>query len=75
MNGRAEAGFAEVTSSDVNVFGFGVVQSIDAAAMEVFFGYRHFQTEISGFQATGGPVTSIGFEDLDVAWTGARIRF
>lgn len=75
LNGRAEAGFAEVADSEVEVFGFGIVQNIDAAALELYAGYRHFEADISGIAAAGGPVTNGSFEDLDVAWTGARIRF
>ena len=34
--------------SDVEFYGVGVVQQIDAAAMELYLGWRRYETEISG---------------------------
>ncbi len=66
---QATAGFPDATS-DVKFWGLGVVQQIDAAAMEVFLGYRHFDNDVGG---TGAPATGSG--DLDLVHGGARIRF
>jgi hypothetical protein len=58
-------------SSEVTFFGLGVVQQIDAAAMEVFLGWRRFETEVSGSAIAGAN----GSSDLDLVHGGARIRF
>jgi hypothetical protein len=56
-------------STEVNMWGIGVVQHIDAAAMELFLAYKHFEGE-----ATVGKLTT-EFNDMDMVFGGARIRF
>ena len=58
-----------LANSDVDFFGIGVVQQIDAAAMEVFLGWRRFETDVTGAGAGSGN------SDLDLVHGGARIRF
>ena len=58
-----------LANSDVDFFGIGVVQQIDAAAMEVFVGWRRFETNVTGAGAGSGS------SDLDLVHGGARIRF
>ena len=60
-------------SSQVDFYGIGVVQQIDAAAMEVFLGWRRYESEISGTDNTTG--FRDGSSDLDLVTGGARIRF
>jgi hypothetical protein len=48
------------------MWGLGVVQHIDAAAMEVFLSYKRFSADIAGV---------IDVDDFDVVMSGARIRF
>lgn len=50
-------------SIDIDYYGLGVVQSIDAAAMDLYLGYRHYDL---------GDVSS---DDADVVTAGARIQF
>ena len=57
-------------TSEVTFFGVGVVQQIDAAAMEVFLGWRRFETEVGGVHPDAGTGS-----DLDLVHGGARIRF
>jgi hypothetical protein len=52
-------------SSEVRFFGVGVVQQIDAAAMEVYLGWRRFDSETTG----------AADDSLDLVHGGARIRF
>jgi hypothetical protein len=68
--------------SNVRFWGAGVVQNIDAAAMNVYVGWRHFEPEAvscAGVDATGtkcivpGPKTQL--RDLDVIGIGSRIKF
>jgi predicted porin len=63
-----------VTGSEATVWGFGVVQHIDAAAMEVFLSYRRFSAEFESLPG-GGFGTGASFNDMDVVMGGARIRF
>lgn len=60
-------------SSEVNFYGVGVVQQIDAAAMELYLGWRRFDTSVSGILL--GDDTGNGSSDLDLVHGGARIRF
>ena len=63
-----------VTGSEATVWGFGVVQHIDAAAMEVFLSYRRFSAEFESLPG-GGFGTGASFNDMDVVMGGARIKF
>ena len=60
-------------SSEVNFWGIGVVQQIDAAAMELYLGWRRFDTSVSGI--LGADAVGNGSSDLDLVHGGARIRF
>jgi hypothetical protein len=60
-----------VLDSEHSWWGLGIVQNIDAAAMEVYVGYRRYSADVvtSGAQVPGG------IEDLSVLQAGARIQF
>jgi len=77
LAGSQEAGFTGagniVTSSDLEVWGLGIAQHIDAAAMQLYIGYRNFDAEASG--VIGGVATTNEFENLHVGFAGARIAF
>ena len=53
--------------TDTDMWGLGVVQHVDAAAMELFLSYRRFSAEI--------PASGISFNDFDIVMGGARIKF
>jgi predicted porin len=61
---------AYVVSTDVNFWGAGVVQNVDAAAMDLYVIYRHADGEI-----TNDVGTKIGLDNFDMVITGARIQF
>ena len=75
-----QVGYAEST-----VWGLGIVQHIDAAAMELFLSYRHFDGRAPGqilvvplaaaAVAESETAVSAGNSDMDVVMAGARIRF
>jgi hypothetical protein len=68
------SGFDIITGSEVNVWGLGVVQNIDAAAMELWLSYRHYEAEINSPAGNFlGPVNH--YNDLDMVYGGARIKF
>ncbi len=48
------------------IYGFGVVQKVDAAAMELYAGFRHYEADLDNGVAT---------EDFITVVTGARIKF
>ncbi len=52
-------------NSTLDVYGFGVDQKIDAAAMEMYLWYKHMEAEVNGVE-TG---------ESDQVVLGARIRF
>jgi hypothetical protein len=63
-----------ITSSQATVWGFGVVQHIDAAAMEVFLAYRRYAAEVTS--PAGNDLSgTVSLNDFDVVMSGARIRF
>jgi hypothetical protein len=63
-----------IDSSESSFWGVGVVQHIDAAAMEVYLAYRLYGGEIT---SPAGNLLSgtIEFDDLSVVMAGARVRF
>lgn len=52
--------------TEAEIYGAGIVQKIDAAAMELYLGYRHVEL---------GDNLGTVLDDLDVVTTGARIKF
>jgi len=67
------AGVYQISNSEVSFWGIGVVQHIDAAAMEVYLSYRNF--EMSFIDALPGPGAVVNGDDLGVVMGGARVRF
>jgi predicted porin len=57
-------------STTAEVWGLGVVQHIDAAAMELFLSYRKYS---AGFDDIPSAILSIN--DFDMVVGGARIKF
>ena len=58
------------TASTGTLFGLGFNQKIDAAAMEIYGGWRRYSLSTTGVAAGAA-----GLEDMDLVFTGARIRF
>ncbi len=59
-------GAANLRNSKTNIWGLGVVQNIDAAAMEIYAGYRNFDASLTGAPA---------LNDICVFTFGSRIKF
>jgi hypothetical protein len=65
-----------IDASEVTFWGIGVVQHIDAAAMEVFLAYRNYEATVAGTAGTSVNTFFDGnLDDLSVVTAGARIRF
>jgi hypothetical protein len=65
--------------TDVNLWGAGIAQGIDNAAMLLYFSYRHVEGELVLRQLNGavanGPIADAPIDDLDLVITGAVIKF
>ena len=59
-----------IISSDIKMWGVGINQKVDAAAMDLYIGYRQYKADIL---TTAGPVE--GLKDFEAVMTGARIKF
>jgi hypothetical protein len=71
---------AGVTGTEFTVWGFGIVQNIDAAASLLYLTYRHFEADIdcrAGCTVTGlGNVgTNLPTEDFQYVMGGAVVKF
>lgn len=70
--------FGGITSSEASSWGIGVNQYVDAAAMQVFATYKHFEGSFVSNGAGGGANISIGrneLRDMSVFIVGTRIDF
>ena len=61
----------DIVESELESFGVGVIQGIDAAAMHVYLTYRHYEGDVT----SGAALTNVELDDLDVVMSGAIIRF
>jgi len=59
-----------VQNSDLNFWSAGIVQNIDAAAMDLYLIYRHAEGDI-----TNSVGVARNLDDFDMVITGARIQF
>ena len=67
---------ANIMSSEVEVFGLGIAQGVDAAAMTLYLSYRHVEGDLTVARTTGATTeATIDLDDLDVVMTGAIIKF
>ncbi|MDX2201245.1 MAG: porin [Hyphomicrobiaceae bacterium] len=62
-------GGTTITSDSVDYYGFGMTQKIDAAAMTLYLGWRHFDPKVSADSA------SVSLSEIDTVIGGARIQF
>jgi hypothetical protein len=58
-----------IFGADVNMWGIGMVQSVDAAAMDLYMGYKNFSADLKTTTGTQAP------DDLKVFYAGGIIRF
>jgi hypothetical protein len=64
-----------VSSSKATIWGFGVVQKIDRAEMELFLGFRLYQAEVNLADKAGAKLPSIALDDFTTVMSGAVIEF
>ena len=69
---------ARLNASEVNVWGLGVVQSVDSAALDLYIGYRNYSSDVtlrSGTAGAGTVARSGSVDDFQAVLAGAIIRF
>ena len=70
---------AAIWSSGVEMFGAGVVQGFDNAALQIYLTYRHYEADLALRGIVGGvasgAIADAALEDLDIVMTGAIIKF
>jgi predicted porin len=72
---------AWITSSSVDVWGFGLVQTIDAAAMDLYIGFRNYSGDAditfldTQMEYDRARRRNVDFEDFQAVFSGGIIRF
>jgi hypothetical protein len=74
-----------VTDTELTIWGLGITQNVDAAASQLYLGYRNFSADITCTGAAtatgacagaaGGPAKSLPTDDIHVVVGGAIVRF
>jgi hypothetical protein len=74
-----------VTDTELDVWGLGIAQNVDAAASTLYLGYRNFSADVTCTGATvaagqcagaaGGPAKKLATDDLHVVLGGMIVRF
>ena len=72
---RNSTGTAYVKDSQINRWGLGVVQEIDAAAMHLWLRWQHQELDATFVTETGKLTPQQGFEDWDLVQAGGIIFF
>ncbi len=67
-------GAVRISGNEVDVWGIGVVQHIEAAEMQIFMGYRNHSADVDMVDGTG-TTTGTSLEDFQTFVSGARIAF
>jgi predicted porin len=68
-------GNCRISGSEVEVWGLGVVQWIEPAAMQIYLGYRHFEADLSLVDARGQNQAAAGLKDFQIIKLGSIIAF
>src|SRR5690606_15488156 len=61
--------------SDVQVWGLGIAQGIDAAAMTLYLSYRHVEGGVTLKDANSDTFANAAIDDLDLVFAGGIIKF
>ena len=57
------------------MWGVGIIQDIEGAAMHLYALYRHYEADVDLTNGRRGCRTPVRLEDLDIVMTGAIIKF
>lgn len=79
LNPFAAGGDSAIWSSGVDMYGVGIAQGFDSAALLVYLSYRHYEADLTVRQISGGvasgALADVPLEDLDIVMGGAVIKF
>jgi hypothetical protein len=67
-------GHSTVIDSEVTNWGIGILQNIDAAAVDMFLAYKNFELSTNGFTGANTPLNN-NTADFSAVVTGVRISF
>ena len=62
-------------SANMTMWGIGINQSIEAAAMDLYINYRNYSPEADGFAIGAGAPGNVEFEDFQTIMAGGIIKF
>jgi predicted porin len=71
----ATPGNCRATGSNADVWGLGVVQTIEAAEMQVYIGYRNYNADFDIVDTAGANAATEGIDSFQTVITGAIIPF
>ena len=70
---------AGVNSSNLTIWGLGVTQNIDAAAMQIYLGYRNYGASVTqnaaGIGLSTNNTSNTSLRDINMITAGGRINF
>ncbi|MFM9942831.1 MAG: porin [Hyphomicrobiaceae bacterium] len=69
--------YQDVVSSKATTYGLGILQNVDAAAMEIFLTYKHYEADftITSNSASCGGTRNCAMQDYQTVIVGTRISF
>ncbi len=62
-------GAADIVDADLTVYGFGIVQHVPAAEMEIYANFKQFDLDARTAAA------NVNTQEINIVYTGARIKF
>ncbi|MBJ7534395.1 hypothetical protein JDN40_09800 [Rhodomicrobium vannielii ATCC 17100] len=62
-----------LTGSNVDRYGFGIVQAFDGAALEVYAQYHHYEGDVT--TGVGQAARTVDLEEWDAVVTGMKLKF
>jgi predicted porin len=68
---------SRIFNSELDMWGLGIAQGIDAAAMTLYLSYRHYEGDVTIMSGTSGnnATQALDLDDLDIVMTGGIIKF
>lgn len=64
-----------ISQSEATIWGFGVVQRIKSAEMDLFLGFRLYQADVGLADDAGAKIPSVALNDFATVMSGALIEF
>jgi hypothetical protein len=64
-----------VSKSEATIWGFGVVQRIESAELDLFIGFRLYEADVDLIDDAGARIPSVALNDFATVMSGALIEF